>query len=182
MSLPEQDVECGRQVRPGGPDRQCHPAEHREPDHAQGRLQGQRHPVDRLRHRGLPCAAPPAQRSTSRGRRSPRSSAGTGIGIEWTWQPPLEFPFEGNLVEARNQGRTAGGGPRTAPPSPVHALRRHRPNKAFDRLGIAGYGFSPLRLPADLDFTALFHGVDERVPVDALTFGTRVLAHFLLHC
>jgi acetylornithine deacetylase/succinyl-diaminopimelate desuccinylase-like protein len=28
----------------------------------------------------------------------------------------------------------------------------------------------------------LFHGVDERVPVDALKFGTRVLEHFLKHC
>jgi acetylornithine deacetylase/succinyl-diaminopimelate desuccinylase-like protein len=55
-------------------------------------------------------------------------------------------------------------------------------NKAFSRLGIAGYGFSPLRLPADLDFTSLFHGVDERVPVDALLFGTRVLARLLTTC
>ena len=55
-------------------------------------------------------------------------------------------------------------------------------NKAFARLGVAGYGFSPLRLPADLDFTALFHGVDERVPVDALTFGTRVLDRLLRTC
>ncbi len=55
-------------------------------------------------------------------------------------------------------------------------------NKAFARLGIAGYGFSPLRLPADLDFTSLFHGVDERVPIDALTFGTRVLDRFLRTC
>ena len=44
--------------------------------------------------------------------------------------------------------------------------------KAFARLGIRCYGFSPLRLPPDLDFAALFHGIDERVPVDALTFGT----------
>ena len=49
-------------------------------------------------------------------------------------------------------------------------------------LGIAGYGFSPLRLPPDLDFSALFHGVDERVPVDALTFGTRVLDRLLRTC
>ncbi len=47
--------------------------------------------------------------------------------------------------------------------------------KSFTPLGIQGYGFAPLRLPADLDFTALFHGVDERVPVDALQFGVRVL-------
>jgi len=41
------------------------------------------------------------------------------------------------------------------------------------------FGFTPLRLPADLDFTALFHGVDERVPVDALEFGSRVLDRLL---
>ena len=54
--------------------------------------------------------------------------------------------------------------------------------KHFARLGIRCFGFAPLQLPPDLDFAALFHGVDERVPVDALTFGTRVLEHFLLHC
>ncbi|MEU3711032.1 M20/M25/M40 family metallo-hydrolase [Streptomyces catenulae] len=52
--------------------------------------------------------------------------------------------------------------------------------KQFSRLGITGYGFSPLRLPPDFDYQALFHGVDERVPVDALHFGVRVLDHFLL--
>jgi acetylornithine deacetylase/succinyl-diaminopimelate desuccinylase-like protein len=51
--------------------------------------------------------------------------------------------------------------------------------KAWDRLGIRCFGFVPLRLPADLDFTALFHGVDERVPVDALQFGSRVLDRLL---
>ncbi|MFM1966097.1 MAG: hypothetical protein RL134_1822 [Actinomycetota bacterium] len=51
--------------------------------------------------------------------------------------------------------------------------------KAFSRLGIQGYGFSPLRLPPDLDFTALFHGVDERVPIDAVAFGVRALDRFL---
>ncbi len=51
--------------------------------------------------------------------------------------------------------------------------------KAFSTLGIRCYGFAPLQLPPDLNFGALFHGVDERVPVDALTFGTRVLGRFL---
>ncbi|MEU9399173.1 M20/M25/M40 family metallo-hydrolase [Streptomyces sp. SID4985] len=51
--------------------------------------------------------------------------------------------------------------------------------KQFSRLGIKGYGFAPLRLPEDFDYQALFHGVDERVPVDALHFGVRVLDHFL---
>lgn len=51
--------------------------------------------------------------------------------------------------------------------------------KQFSRLGIVGYGFSPLKLPEGLDHQALFHGVDERVPVEALHFGVRVLDHFL---
>jgi acetylornithine deacetylase/succinyl-diaminopimelate desuccinylase-like protein len=54
--------------------------------------------------------------------------------------------------------------------------------KAFSLLGIRCYGFAPLQLPPALDFGALFHGVDERVPVDALRFGTRVLGRFLRSC
>jgi acetylornithine deacetylase/succinyl-diaminopimelate desuccinylase-like protein len=55
-------------------------------------------------------------------------------------------------------------------------------SKAFHTLGIRCLGFSPLKLPPDLDFTALFHGVDERVPVEAVQFGTRVLDRFLRSC
>jgi acetylornithine deacetylase/succinyl-diaminopimelate desuccinylase-like protein len=51
--------------------------------------------------------------------------------------------------------------------------------KHWNKLGIRCFGFTPLRLPADLDFTALFHGVDERVPTDALEFGARVFDRFL---
>ncbi|MET8243699.1 M20/M25/M40 family metallo-hydrolase [Streptomyces sp. NPDC005202] len=51
--------------------------------------------------------------------------------------------------------------------------------KQFSRLGITGYGFSPLKLPESFDYHALFHGVDERVPVEALHFGVRVLDRFL---
>ncbi|MGP9017466.1 M20/M25/M40 family metallo-hydrolase [Streptomyces sp. BR1] len=51
--------------------------------------------------------------------------------------------------------------------------------KQFSRLGITGYGFSPLKLPPGFDYQALFHGVDERVPVDALHFGVRVLDDYL---
>jgi acetylornithine deacetylase/succinyl-diaminopimelate desuccinylase-like protein len=54
--------------------------------------------------------------------------------------------------------------------------------KSFSRLGIRCFGFAPLRLPADLDFSGMFHGVDERVPVDALAFGVRVLDKFLDLC
>jgi len=54
--------------------------------------------------------------------------------------------------------------------------------KAFSTLGIRCYGFAPLQLPPALNFGALFHGVDERVPIDALRFGTRVLGRFLRAC
>ena len=54
--------------------------------------------------------------------------------------------------------------------------------KQFAKLGIRAFGFIPLKLPADLEFAKLFHGVDERVPVDALTFGTRVMDRFLRSC
>jgi len=88
----------------------------------------------------------------------------------------LEVPFSGEAVDAM-----------------VTSLRREDPdahvlpyllsggtdNKALARLGITGYGFAPLRLPADLDFPGMFHGVDERVPLDALDFGHRVLVDLL---
>ena len=55
-------------------------------------------------------------------------------------------------------------------------------NKALSLLGITGSGFAPLRLPADLDFAPMFHGVDERVPVDAPQFGARVLGRLIATC
>jgi acetylornithine deacetylase/succinyl-diaminopimelate desuccinylase-like protein len=51
--------------------------------------------------------------------------------------------------------------------------------KSFSQLGMRCFGFSPLRLPPELDFTGMFHGVDERVPLESLRFGTRVLSRFL---
>jgi acetylornithine deacetylase/succinyl-diaminopimelate desuccinylase-like protein len=54
--------------------------------------------------------------------------------------------------------------------------------KSFSTLGIRCFGFSPLRLPAGFEFMSLFHGIDERVPIDALQFGVRVLDRFLTNC
>jgi acetylornithine deacetylase/succinyl-diaminopimelate desuccinylase-like protein len=51
--------------------------------------------------------------------------------------------------------------------------------KAFSTLGIRCYGFLPLLLPPELDFSAMFHGVDERVPVSGLEFGVRVMDRFV---
>ncbi len=109
-----------------------------------------------------------------------RTIVGDGVAVEVVHGDiGLEQPFAGPLVEAM-----------------VAALGRHDPeaavipylmgggtdNKALAALGIAGYGFAPLRLGADLDFTGMFHGVNERVPLDALEFGHTVLADLLRHC
>jgi acetylornithine deacetylase/succinyl-diaminopimelate desuccinylase-like protein len=106
-----------------------------------------------------------------------RRIVGDSVEVEIVHQDiGLEVPFRGSLVDAM-----------------VSALERHDPgvpvipylmgggtdNKALAVLGIAGYGFAPLRLPADLDFTGMFHGVDERVPLDALVFGQAVLTDLL---
>jgi acetylornithine deacetylase/succinyl-diaminopimelate desuccinylase-like protein len=90
-----------------------------------------------------------------------------------------ETSFDGYLVEAMN-GAVLAVDPdgRTVP----YMLAGGTDAKAFARIGIRCFGFSPLRLPPELDFASLFHGVDERVPIDALKFGTEVLAHFLTHC
>lgn len=91
----------------------------------------------------------------------------------------LEAPYDADLVAAMTTALQAEDpGCETVP----YCLSGGTDNKALSRLGIRGYGFSPLRLPPDLDFPALFHGVDERVPLDGLRFGARVLAHFLASC
>ena len=51
--------------------------------------------------------------------------------------------------------------------------------KSFQELGMRCFGFSPLRLPPELDFVGMFHGIDERVPVSGLQFGVRALSRFL---
>ncbi|MGH3360619.1 MAG: M20/M25/M40 family metallo-hydrolase [Nocardioidaceae bacterium] len=87
------------------------------------------------------------------------------------FQPALEIPFEGDLVDAMTVALNAEDPDAHVAP---FLMSGGTDAKAWDRLGIRSYGFTPLRLPADLDFTALFHGVDERVPTDALEFGARV--------
>ncbi|OBA71296.1 hypothetical protein A5641_10635 [Mycobacterium sp. 1554424.7] len=105
---------------------------------------------------------------------------GPNVTREWIRDhPSYETSFDGDLVDAMNAAVLAlDPDGRTVP----YMLSGGTDAKAFARLGIRCFGFSPLRLPPDLDFAALFHGVDERVPIDALRFGTDVLAHFLTHC
>ena len=90
----------------------------------------------------------------------------------------LETEFAGPLVEAiTGTLHTHDPGAAVLP----YLLSGGTDNKALSRLGIKGYGFAPLKLPPELDFPAMFHGVDERVPLDALVFGRRVLTDLLLN-
>lgn len=91
----------------------------------------------------------------------------------------LEVPFDGPLVEAM-KAAILKLDPEGIPVP--YLMSGGTDNKALSELGIVGYGFSPLRLPADLDFMALFHGVDERIPLESLDFGVRALEDFLLNC
>ena len=88
----------------------------------------------------------------------------------------LETEFSGPLVDAVVD--TLGHHDPGAPVLP-YLLSGGTDNKALSKLGIRGYGFAPLKLPPELDFPAMFHGVDERVPLDALVFGRRVLTDLL---
>jgi acetylornithine deacetylase/succinyl-diaminopimelate desuccinylase-like protein len=105
---------------------------------------------------------------------------GPDVTREWiTRLPPVETPFEGALVEAMTTAlHTEDPAGHIAP----YMVSAGTDAKSFATLGMRCYGFSPLRLPPALDFAALFHGIDERVPVDALKFGTRVLDEFLRIC
>lgn len=90
----------------------------------------------------------------------------------------LEVPFEGKLVEAMKSAINKFD-PEGIPVP--YLMSGGTDNKALSDLGIVGYGFSPLRLPDDLDFMALFHGVDERIPLESLEFGVKALEDFLLN-
>lgn len=91
----------------------------------------------------------------------------------------LETDFDGALVEAMAAALKAEDPAARAVP---YCLSGGTDAKSFADLGIRCFGFAPLKLPADLDFAGMFHGVDERVPVDGLKFGVRVLDRFLDAC
>lgn len=105
-----------------------------------------------------------------------------GPDVVRSWErdlPSYETTFDGDLVDQMNASLLAlDPDARTVP----YMLSGGTDAKSFQRLGIRCFGFIPLRLPPELDFAALFHGIDERVPVDALEFGANVLQHFLEHC
>ncbi|MGW0899368.1 M20/M25/M40 family metallo-hydrolase [Streptomyces goshikiensis] len=103
----------------------------------------------------------------------------TGPDVRWEFhhrEVALEAPVDGRTYRVlRESVERFDPGARVVP----FCMAGGTDAKQFSRLGITGYGFSPLRLPPGFDYWSLFHGVDERVPVDALHFGVRVLDHAL---
>jgi acetylornithine deacetylase/succinyl-diaminopimelate desuccinylase-like protein len=91
----------------------------------------------------------------------------------------LDAPDDTPFVEAMHRSILAEDpGAELVP----YCLSAGTDNKQLAQIGIDGYGFAPLQLPADLDFAPLFHGIDERVPVDAIRFGARVLLRLVGDC
>jgi acetylornithine deacetylase/succinyl-diaminopimelate desuccinylase-like protein len=91
----------------------------------------------------------------------------------------LEFDFQGDLAQAMQAAILSEDPDAICVP---YVMSGGTDNKALAELNITGYGFTPLKLPAELDFFALFHGIDERVPVEGLRFGVRALARLLHNC
>jgi acetylornithine deacetylase/succinyl-diaminopimelate desuccinylase-like protein len=106
-----------------------------------------------------------------------REVIGPDLEIEHVHQQhAVETSFDGDLVDAMGAAlRAEDPGARTVP----YLMSGGTDAKAFSTLGIRCFGFAPLRLPPDLNFSALFHGIDERVPVEGLKFGVRVLDRLL---
>ncbi|MBO7941026.1 M20/M25/M40 family metallo-hydrolase [Streptomyces antibioticus] len=103
----------------------------------------------------------------------------TGPDVDWEFhhrevalQAPLDTPLYAQMRAAVQEFAPEG---HVVP----YCMSGGTDAKQFSRLGITGYGFAPLRLPVGFDYQAMFHGVDERVPVEALRFGVDVLDRFL---
>jgi acetylornithine deacetylase/succinyl-diaminopimelate desuccinylase-like protein len=105
---------------------------------------------------------------------------GTAVGREFIHHDiALETTADGHLWDAMSASLSAEDPEATVVP---YCLSAGTDAKHFSKLGIRCFGFSPLRLPPELDFSGMFHGVDERVPVDGLQFGVRVLDRLLDIC
>ena len=106
-----------------------------------------------------------------------RELAGPGVELQdINRDVGLEVPFEGELVDAMIAAVHAEDPEAAVLP---YMLSAGTDNKALSRLGIRGYGFTPLKLPAGFDFAGMFHAVDEHIPVDAIEFGVRALTRLL---
>ncbi len=106
-----------------------------------------------------------------------RALAGDDVTVEYEHaRQAIEAPLSGPLVDAMIAAIAQEDPEAIVLP---FMMSGGTDNNALSRLGIAGYGFIPLQLPADLAFPELFHGIDERMPIDSLDFGVRALLRIL---
>ena len=110
-------------------------------------------------------------------RREVERVVGEDVSVEWVLSnAPVVSPVDGPLVQTVREAVAHDDPDGVVVP---YLLAASTDNKNFSRLGIAGYGFTPLRVPAGFDAFGQFHAVDERVPLAALRFGARVLRRIL---
>jgi acetylornithine deacetylase/succinyl-diaminopimelate desuccinylase-like protein len=103
----------------------------------------------------------------------------TGPAVRWEYalrEPPVEGRIGSPLLAAMARALLAEDPAGTVVP---YCMSGGTDAKQFDRLGMACYGFTPLVLPPGYDYYAMFHGVDERVPVSALQASLRVMNRLL---
>ena len=106
-----------------------------------------------------------------------RDLAGEAVQVEYEHaRQAIEAPYSGPLVDAMIAAIAQEDPDAVVLP---FMMSGGTDNNALSRLGIAGYGFIPLQLPEDLAFPELFHGIDERMPIDSLDFGVRALLRIL---
>ena len=105
-----------------------------------------------------------------------RAVAGTPLELEVLRHDPgppapdmTFFPVLGGVLEELDS---------TARPVPL-LMPAVTDGRFFARLGIQTYGFLPMQLPPELRFTELVHAPDERIPVEALEFGTTAIRRVL---
>lgn len=108
-----------------------------------------------------------------------RVVVGEDVEIRWgRWWSATEAPLDTPLLDV------LGSAIRAEDPDGVvvpYLLPASTDNKHFARLGIAGYGFVPLRVPDGFDVFGQFHSADERIPVESLRFSARVTECILRH-
>ena len=49
----------------------------------------------------------------------------------------------------------------------------------FSRIGIQTYGYLPMLLPKNFSFIQTIHAADERIPINAVEFGTNAIYQVL---
>jgi acetylornithine deacetylase/succinyl-diaminopimelate desuccinylase-like protein len=93
--------------------------------------------------------------------------------------PPVEAPSTTPLFE--HLAATLTRHDPTGVPLP-YLIPGFTDAKAYARLGTKCYGFAPVRFDPthEISFSAMYHGHDERVPVDGLCWGLRILYEAVL--